>query len=147
MIRTHSPFDLPLDPLAELTRLCRRICLQREHQPELSQRSLDEDLANALAIILEKHGSTAATADDVNRIYASELQRLEDAVTLAEILIAKLAQRPATSSPQPQISNSKPEISPAPRPTSTPAKPSGPTPGIADLLDGMLAQQRSPRTG
>ncbi len=142
---TQSPFTaLPPEPLTELARLCRGICLQREHHPETCRRSLEQDLANALAIILEKHGVTSATAEDVNRIYAAEQQRLADAVALAEVIIAKLSARaesPAASSAQ---AAPQPYIAPPALPARRPALSSAP--GIADLLDGMLAQERNPRT-
>ena len=137
-------------PRAELARLCRQICLLRENAAPAPESSLDHDLAEALATVRSLHGADSVHEEDLLDLFRAEQLRVTDAALLAELLAPKLAAyfrahglsanpfpesvaRAAAAAPRPPLSAS---ASPP-----LPAAPAGP-PGIADLLDGMLEQDR-----
>jgi hypothetical protein len=158
-IATFSP---PTDaPRAELARLCRQICLAREQGATAAGKSLDDDLSQALSSIRTTYGIESVHENDLLDLYRTEYTRVADASLLAELIAPKIAARlraegTFTDAPPSQsASPARPPTSPAaPRPLSAsstlPAAPAAP-PGIADLLDGMLEQdredERTRRTG
>ena len=132
---------------AELGRLCRQFCLTRENAASTALPSLDEELARAVESVRAQHGSDSISDDEALECLHAEQARVADARVLAELIAARLAQSPATA---PSSAPSSASTAPAPRPrtplstsaaATAPAR-SGP-PDIADLLDGMLAQDRA----
>lgn len=157
------PFASIDAPRAELARLCRQICLTRENSAPArpDDRSLDAALAEALAAVRATHGPDSIHENDLLDLYRAEQLRVTDATLLAELLAPKLAAflrttgsaspfsefpaRPAD--PAPAAAQARPPLSAS---SPLPAAPAGPL-GIADLLDGMLEQdrehERTRRTG
>jgi hypothetical protein len=147
------PFAAIDAPRVELARLCRQICLTREKSAsESALNSLDHDLAEALATVRAAHGPDSIHENDLLDLFRAEQLRVTDAALLAELLAPKLAAflRTTGLSASPfaeSIARPAPPASAAPaRPplsasSPLPAAPAGP-PGIADLLDGMLEQDR-----
>jgi hypothetical protein len=145
------PFATTDAPRAELARLCRQICLGLETDA-LAAGSLDHDLSEALATVRAAHGSDSIHESDLLDLFRAEQLRVTDAAVLAELLAPKIAAYLRThglsASPFAEAAPRAPAISPAPprsppfsASSPLPAAPAGP-PGIADLLDGMLEQDR-----
>jgi hypothetical protein len=153
---------------AELAKRCRQICLAIEITDAPTKlRSIDHELADALAAVRAAHGPDSVHEDDLLDLFRAEQLRVTDAAVLAELLAPKLAaylrKHGLTHKPVAAPSASEP-FAPAPSATAKsaaehaplsasstlPAAPAGP-PGIADLLDGMLEQdrheERTRRTG
>jgi hypothetical protein len=155
------PFTSIDAPRVELARLCRQICLGLETEPSPATRSLDHDLSEALATVRAVHGPDSIHENDLLDLFRAEQLRVTDATLLAELLAPKLAAflRTAGLSPSPfaetharpasvpPVAHGRPPLSAS---SPLPAAPAGP-PGIADLLDGMLEQdrhdERTRRTG
>jgi hypothetical protein len=148
------PFASIDAPRVELARLCRQICLGLEAEPSTAAQSLDHDLSEALATVRAVHGPDSIHENDLLDLFRAEQLRVTDAALLAELLVPKLAAflrstglsaspfaEPApraSSTPRPAPAPSRPPLSAS---SPLPAAPAGP-PGIADLLDGMLEQDR-----
>jgi hypothetical protein len=152
-----SPSELSA-PRSELARLCRQICLQRHDSPAAGAGTLDGELADALATVRAAHGDASVHEDDLLDLFRAEQLRVADASVLAEILAPKVAAylrqhglttaaAPAASGDSPRPTSARPPLSAS---STLPAAPAGP-PNIADLLDGMLEQdrhdERTRRTG
>ncbi|ATC62801.1 hypothetical protein CMV30_01810 [Nibricoccus aquaticus] len=149
------PFAQIDAPRIELARLCRQICLNIETSAPADHHALDRDLAEALATVRAAHGPDSIHENDLLDLYRAEQLRVTDAALLAELLAPKLAaflrNHGLSSSPFPGFT--PPSAAPFPAPQSAPARsplsassplpaaPAGPL-GIADLLDGMLEQDR-----
>jgi hypothetical protein len=152
----------PVDaPRAELARLCRQICLGLETDAPDTGSALDRELAKALDSVRDIHGPNSIHEDDLLDLFRAEQLRVTNAAVLAELLAPKLAAylrthglAPSASGPSPApraaASSSAPTRPPLSASSTLPAAPAGP-PGIADLLDGMLEQdrqdERTRRTG
>lgn len=126
-------------------RLYRRICVLRALGKE------DEALAlerSEYRFVLSQARAEAESIVDEANLLASEAERVEAAALLAEVLAPLLAERlrsagePAPTSvalPAPaQFVSSKSPTAPAAPSRPTPAV----VPGVADLIEGMLLQQR-----
>ncbi len=158
------PFASIDAPRVELARLCRQICLNRETSaPGHSGSSLDTELSEALAAVRATHGPDSIHENDLLDLFRAERLRVTDATLLAELLAPKLAAflrttgstspfpnlsaRPAAAPPASAAAPTRPPLSAS---SPLPAAPTGPL-GIADLLDGMLEQdrenERTRRTG
>jgi hypothetical protein len=160
------PFASIDAPRAELARLCRQICLGLETEAPASTRSLDHELSEALATVRAVHGPDSIHENDLLDLFRAEQLRVTDAALLAELLAPKLAafmrstglsaspfaevppRAPSPATPSPSaLAPTRPPLSAS---SPLPAAPAGP-PGIADLLDGMLEQdrhdERTRRTG
>jgi hypothetical protein len=157
------PFTHVDAPRVELARLCRQICLGMETAGGPSGHSLDIALSEALATVRAAHGPDSIHENDLLDLFRAEQLRVTDATLLAELLAPKLAAFLRTaglsSAPFPGATpRTAATTTPAPAPSRPPlsassplpAAPAGP-PGIADLLDGMLEQdrhdERTRRTG
>jgi ferritin-like protein len=126
--------------MAGLSRLVRQICLLREQGDTAGAARLQEkDLATAVADMRQAHGAAALPDDALAALYAREAQRVSEALLTAELMVARLAE---LWSPLPAVmreASAPPASSPA---RSLPAIPAGP-PAITDLLDAMLAAERT----
>ena len=155
---TAIPYASLDAPRAELARRCREICLASQLSESGPATSLERDLSQALAGVRGMFGSESVHEEDLLELFRTEQARVADASILAELLAPRLAAWfenhhasavPAASA-QPRQEKSTDVSPPERRPlsaSSTLPAPAGP-PGIADLLDGMLEQDRqAERTG
>lgn len=103
--------------------------------------SPEVEFLQALADIHAQFGVDNLTEEDLWEIVRVEEKRVADASVLAEILLPRLLTSLRTKLPGSAITTSlAPPTAPSPEPRSSP--PAAPL-GIADLLEGMLDQQRS----
>jgi hypothetical protein len=121
-------------------RLYRRICVLRATGRDADASVLErEDLSRALS------AARAATDSPVNEttLLAAESDRVADAGVLADVLAPLLAERLRADAPTPIAAVSAEPASTAVS-TLTPLTrpPRASVPGIADLIDGMLSQER-----
>jgi hypothetical protein len=136
-------------PRVLFARQCRQLCLAREKNSDADGALADGDLfAQALATARHDFGPTVFSDDDARAIFDAERDRVADALALAEVLGPQLAaslKTAATVTPTPAASRAleRPARPPLPASTNTTstAALAGPL-EIADLLDGMLAQDR-----
>lgn len=131
-------------PRAELARLCRQILVQSETATPRTSLS-EEDFTRALAQVQEQFGGETINEDTLWEVVSQEEKRVSDAAALAEILLPKLSAVMRTRS-----SSAAPIVSPAAMPvpqsapkTEAPAMARNGPLGVADLIQGMLDQDRS----
>lgn len=124
-------------PRAELARLCRNICVQRERSEQAS-RSYEAEFHQALSEIQALFGLDSVSEEDLWEVVRAEEKRVADAAVIAELLLPRLvtALRPKVPPQAPSLAAPQPA---APEPRAANAAPLG----VADLLEGMLDQQRS----
>ncbi len=125
-----------------IVRLIRQICVFREQGDMIAAGRLREnDLAGAVDEFRRRHGAEALPDQDLLDLFAAEERRVADAVILSELLLPRLlaalsaARTDAVTRP---VARSLPSDA---RPAAIPAGP----PAISDLLDAMLAAERSGR--
>lgn len=127
------------EPWTRLAPLCRRICLLRaQGRADEADALHASDFIPALAALRNDSGRLDTFDDErVRLLQAMEQERVTNALVLAELLQSMNATtsviRPTATAAAPAHSESHP---PAPR--TRPAV----APGIADLLDDMLFQER-----
>jgi hypothetical protein len=135
--RLPSVLDAPRSALAKL---CRKILLDAERDPDAVTR-LEASLLSALAEVQSQHGAESISDDDLWEVVREEEKRVADASVLAELLLPKISallKQRATVQPGPASEQVVPSTEPRPQSPRT----SAPL-GIADLLEGMLDQQRN----
>lgn len=131
--------------MAAISRLVRRVCLLREEGNPAEASAVESgDLAAAVRSFREEQGSEALTDADIERIFSVERERVANAAALCELLLPRLSasqDRGGGVDTEPVARRS-----PAPKPISPrePAAQEGP-PGITELLDAMLAAERTGR--
>lgn len=122
-------------PRAELSRRCRQIWIDHERNPH---GSLENDFVSALGEIQTRHGDAAPSEDDLWEIVRTEYDRVAQASSVAELLLPRISSLLQERAPSP-INHASPH-------TEAPVTPSGasraPISNIADLIEGMLDQQR-----
>ena len=158
---TSKPASSADSPWAELVRLCRQICIDSEREPDKRSHS-GLLFLRALSEVQSRFGANSVGEADLEKIIATEANRVADAAVTAELLLPKLvaalrAQMPtvisvpavAATAPSPtSSSNLAPQFtSPSPAEKGTPP-PSRKSPraapmNVADLIDGMLDQDRN----
>ncbi len=126
-------------PRAELARLCRRIWVERQRSGQQVS-SPEVEFQQALGEIHAQFGPDVLTEEDLWEIVRVEEKRVADAFVLAELLLPRLLTALRTKHPGPATTSLAPPPSSSPEPRASP--PAAPL-GIADLLEGMLDQQRS----
>lgn len=125
--------------VAGITRLMRRICLLREQGDAAQAARLQEhDLATAVRELRAAHGAEALPDEELGRLFAAAEQRVAEAVVLAELLIPQLV------GGRPPIPVKSIPASSAPARSRTVEAAPG-SPAIPDLLDAMLAAERTGR--
>lgn len=145
-----SLFSTTPSPLREVQVLYRRICVLRVSGKNAEAEKLNtEKLTIAIAAARE---SDAVTQQQLDAVFAVEEDRVDSAHALAEILLPLLtadgarsraeviAQRSGAASLAPLSPSSSSELLPASGAGAGP----GPLPGIADFIDAMLTQERTP---
>jgi hypothetical protein len=131
---TESTVQLPekTGPRDEsIARLCRQICLCRT-RGQIAQ-------ANRLEAVLHNQVSADFSEEALQEIFLTEQKRVIDALMLAEVLGPLLTEHLAVAAPDPARAHA-----PAARSSQRPATSDQPL-GIADLIEGMLAQERTTR--
>lgn len=125
-------------PLHEITRAIRRICLLQETDRDTEATRLESaHLIPLIAAFRDAHGIDSLPDDRIRDIRLSEQKRVVDAAALGELIAPLLAEYLGISA---ESGRARPS---AARGIQTPALRHRPTsaPEIADLLDGMLAQE------
>ena len=131
--------------LREIARTLRRICLLQETGRSHEASALEPmRLIPLIRSFRDSHGPDSLPDRQIRDLYARERERALDAAALAEILAPLLIEQlskglPGALHPPPLTSDARP----------SPASPraSAGAPEIADLLDGMLAQENAPAAG
>jgi hypothetical protein len=101
---------------------------------------------NALQTIQTRYPASGLSEDELWEIVRDEERRVADAILVAEILLPQIQSllkqhRPASAPAATAAVEPPPPARSEPRPPSRPAAPLG----VADLIEGMLDQQRSER--
>lgn len=123
------------DPRAGIVRLIRQACVLREQGDEPAAQRSEAEVARAVAACRTEQGAAALPEDEVQAWFAAEQRRVAEAAILSELLAPRLlAVLPRVPGPR----ESRPARS------GVPPVPSGP-PAISDLLDAMLAAERTGR--
>ena len=128
---------------AGVARVVRQICLLRE-QGDASQatRLQENELAVAVRDLRLAHGPAVLPEGELQAMFAAEERRVAEAVILSELLLPRLVESwPARSGSLRSAASRAGRESP---PVPTPAPAAGP-PAIPDLLDAMLAAERTGR--
>lgn len=126
--------------VAGITRLMRRICLLREQGDDAQAARLHEhDLPAAVRELRAAHGTEALSEAELRTLFAAEEQRVAEAVVLAELLIPQL------TGPRPPVPARAVPAAPVPARPRAPAADARGSPAIPDLLDAMLAAERTGR--
>lgn len=127
-------------PWTEVATIYRRICILRLRGQTVDSAHLESiALTAALAAAEVAHASPAEFEQRMRALFQAEEERVHSAAVLAELLVPLIAERlgpavaPARRAPVPAAR--PPAMSPAPT-ASEPA-------AIADLIEGMLDQQRT----
>jgi hypothetical protein len=124
--------------LREISRALRRICLLQETGRDEEASQLEPVLLDPLVqSFREFHGADSLPEEQIRALRASEHERAGDAVALGELLAPLLLEQ-LRRAPDPLRSH---HASSTPRPTSDLPRRPAIAPDIADLLDGMLAQE------
>ena len=109
----------------------------------------------ALSDVQARFGPTSITEDDLEKIVATEANRVADAAVTAELLLPKIVEalraQPPTVVTVPSsapVYASAPHVSPASAPDKGTPPPPRKSPrtaplSVADLLDGMLDQEKN----
>lgn len=128
--------------MAGVSRLIRRICLLREQGSAGEAERLErEELPMAWPAVT---ADEAAQADLLQRIFSRETERAADAAALSELLLPHLLARLTPPAIPGRGTPSRPDPGLPAAPVVRPAVSAG-SPAIPDLLDAMLAAERSNR--
>jgi hypothetical protein len=132
---TESTVQLPekTGPRDEsIARLCRKICLCRT-RGQVAE-------ANRLEAVLHDQVSPGFSEEALQEVFMIEQKRVIDALMLAEVLGPLLTEHLSATSSDPARAHG-PAARSSPRPVTT-DEPLG----IADLIEGMLMQERATRS-
>jgi hypothetical protein len=149
MSSPFPPYSAEANPLVGITRCIRQICLLREQNNLAEAERLEKnEFSNALRDLRLSHGPEVLPETELRAMFLAEQKRVEDAVILSELLIPQLVKSftPAAVAPlqTAAVSNSasaRDSSVSTPRAVAT----AGVSPMITDLLDAMLASERSGR--
>ena len=129
-------------PRDSIVRLVRRICLLNEQGRSAEAARLETtELAAALKAAREAGGAGDVAQEILTEIYAIEKERSANAVVLSELIVAQLHEYLFAAGPSRRTAFTTAANSPPAAPAAGPA--SGGSPAIPDLLDAMLAHDRS----
>jgi len=112
----------------------------------MSPITAEDEFLLALATARATYGPASINEDDLKEIVATEESRVADASVIAELLASRLAAQPPpapATAPQP-VTLGTPSAPRATTPTAPPFQTgnSSSPPSIADLIDGMLSQEK-----
>lgn len=137
---SFNPRPAGEEPRAGIVRLIRRTCVLREQGDEAAARMGEAEVARVVAACRATEGAAVLPEAEVHALFAAEQARVAEAAILSELLAPRLlAALPLTPDP-PESRPVRSVASPAP----AAAAPAGP-PAIPDLLDAMLAAERTRR--
>jgi hypothetical protein len=127
---------------AGIARLIRQVCVLREQGDAAQATRLQEnEVANAVRDFRLMEGPEALPESELQAMLASEERRVADAQILSELLLPRLVEH-FPAEPSPARSRGVRSL-PGPLPAATKAVAGPPT--IPDLLDAMLAAERTGR--
>jgi hypothetical protein len=138
-----NPSTLSGAPRAQLARLCRQICLSRE-QGKISAGAAEEEFLRALESVRASSSHLQIHEQELREIVSVEEHRVADAAILAELIASKMTVAQAIS----PSATTEPTATPTTvtARANTPSAPVAQKPavplGIADFIDGMLAQEK-----
>jgi hypothetical protein len=145
LLNVHSSSDRPAEAarLAGIVRLIRRVCLLREQGDAVAAARLqDGELASAITAFRLASGPASLSEDQLCAMFVTEAEHVTEAVVLAELLAPQLARLLPASASGP----ARPALfAPLPSDASPGRTVPGETPAISDLLDAMLAAERTGR--
>jgi hypothetical protein len=149
MSSPFPPYSAEANPLAGITRCVRQICLLREQNNVADAERIEKnEFANALRDLRLAHGPEVLPETELRAMFLAEQKRVEDAVVLSELLIPQLVKSftsTAVAPLQPKAVSSSASARDSSVSTPLAAAASGVSPMITDLLDAMLASERSGR--
>ncbi len=129
--------------MAGVARLIRRVCVLREQGAAAAAvRLMDTELAEAILELRARPGGNRLPEPELQALYTLEARRVADAAVLCELMLPALLGHfsSAASSAPPPASRLAGE------PSVLIARPPGTgSPAIPDLLDAMLAAERTNR--
>jgi hypothetical protein len=137
---TSSTFSAVASPWAEVATIYRRICVLRLRGQTVDSAHLESiALTAALAAAELAHATPAEFEQRMRALFQAEEDRVHSAAILAELLAPLLAERLGSA-----VAPARPASVPAPRPPAMNPAPTASEPAaIADLIEGMLDQQRT----
>jgi len=108
----------------------------------MSPVTAEDEFLLALTAVRATYGTASINEDELKEIVATEESRVADATVIAELIASRLAAQPpsdATNQPAAKAEPSTPSLpTPIPFPTGNSSSPLS----IADLIDGMLSQEK-----
>jgi hypothetical protein len=110
----------------------------------MSPVTAEEEFLIALTTVRATYGTASINETDLKDVLGIEESRVADAVVIAELIAARInAQQPETAGQSSPLSVA-PEETRQPLPTPIPFPSSAPTPplSVADLIEGMLIQEK-----
>lgn len=145
MLNRHS-FHQPAvaeKSLAGIIRMIRQACVLRERgDGDGAARLRERELATAIRDCRLAHGPDALPESALQALFATEERRVAEAAILSELLVPRLAEALAAAHVRASAPGARPALGASPAPVA--AAPAGP-PAIPDLLDAMLAAERTGR--
>lgn len=132
--------------VAGIARLVRQVCILREQGDTAGAVRLQEtEVATAIRDHRLAHGPEALPDDELQALYAAEERRVADAAVLCELLIPRLSKvLPAAGFAPASGAGNRSVFRPPVLVVSTATASAG-SPAIPDLLDAMLAAERTDR--
>lgn len=130
-----------------MARVCRRICLLRERGQKKEADQLEKtELSSALEAVRVVE-TDAAVVEKLAALYASETERVANAVVLAELLAPLVASQLQATEMAGRAIATTDAVAPASRAeapvAAAPARAANPA-DIAQFIDEMIAQERPP---
>ena len=126
-----------------VARIVRQICLLREQGDVTQAMQLQENaLAEAVRDLRLAHGPAALPEAELQAMFATEERHVLEAVILSELLIPGLVESWQANSPPARPAGARARSEPS-RPAAK--APVAASPAIPDLLDAMLAAERTGR--
>ena len=137
---SHRTVDA--DRVAAISRLVRKVCLLREQGDVSGADGIEStQLADAVRSLREDSGGEGLPEVELREIYAVERKRVADADALCELLVPRLQGfAPSTATSTPTVRSTVLTVT-----SSRPASSTEGSPGIPELLDAMLAAERTGR--
>jgi hypothetical protein len=133
------------EPRVEFARRCRQLWIEQLSSPE---RNVEPEFLRNAEEVRARFGAESLTDEELWETVQAEYERVQTASTVAELMLPKLTalvrQRggpgPSTPAPYTPPANGTPHAQQIPaQETSAPRSPLS----VADLIEGMLDQQRS----
>jgi hypothetical protein len=110
----------------------------------MSPVTAEEEFLLALTTVRATYGTGSINETDLKDIVTIEESRVADAVVIAELIATRINAQQTQTSVQPSTSSQAQEDTSPPLPTPIPFPSSVSTPplSVADLIEGMLTQER-----